>query len=77
MARWGCTGGEAVHGGVAREGSRGWTLRDPEAFSASSSVCQELGVRNLHIHKGPTIWPLDKDTFNIDDVDTAATMFPI
>ena len=23
--------------------------------------CQELGIKNIHVHKGPTIWPLDKD----------------
>jgi predicted TIM-barrel fold metal-dependent hydrolase len=27
-------------------------------------------------HKGPTVWPLDKDAFDIGDVDTAATSFP-
>ena len=56
------------------DGSRGWTLRDPEAFRFLER-CQELGVRNIHLHKGPTIWPLDKDAFNIDDVDTAASTF--
>jgi predicted TIM-barrel fold metal-dependent hydrolase len=33
-------------------------------------------VRNIHIHKGPTIWPLDKDAFDVGDVDHAATSFP-
>ena len=32
-------------------------------------------MRNIHLHKGPTIWPLDKDAFNIDDVDSAASTF--
>ncbi|HEY2600335.1 MAG TPA: amidohydrolase family protein [Thermoleophilaceae bacterium] len=57
------------------DGSRGWTLRDPEAqrFLERS---QELGIRNIHVHKGPTIWPLDKDAFDVADVDYAATSFP-
>ena len=33
-------------------------------------------MRNIHVHKGPTIWPLDKDSFDVGDVDVAATMFP-
>ena len=57
-----------------RQGSRGWTLRDPEAFRYLDK-CQELGIRNIHVHKGPTIWPLDKDAFDVRDVDTAATSF--
>jgi predicted TIM-barrel fold metal-dependent hydrolase len=57
-----------------REGSRGWTLRDPEAFRFLEKS-QELGIKNIHVHKGPTIWPLDKDAFDVKDVDTAATSF--
>ncbi len=37
---------------------------------------QELGIKNIHVHKGPTIWPLDKDAFDVADVDHAATDFP-
>ena len=33
-------------------------------------------MRNIHVHKGPTIWPLDKDAFDVADVDFAATNFP-
>ncbi len=33
-------------------------------------------MRNVHVHKGPTIWPLDKDAFDVSDVDFAATNFP-
>ncbi|MGH3502601.1 MAG: amidohydrolase family protein [Nocardioidaceae bacterium] len=58
-----------------RDGSRGWTLRDPEA-GRFLQRCQELGVKNIHVHKGPTIWPLDKDAFDVRDVDQAATSFP-
>jgi predicted TIM-barrel fold metal-dependent hydrolase len=55
-----------------REGSRGWTLAD-EACKPFFEKCKELGIRNLHVHKGPTIWPLDKDGFDPKDVDVAAT----
>ena len=32
-------------------------------------------MKNIHVHKGPTIWPLDKDSFDVADVDYAATNF--
>jgi predicted TIM-barrel fold metal-dependent hydrolase len=35
-----------------------------------------MGIKNIHVHKGPTIWPLDKDAFDVSDVDHAATDFP-
>ena len=44
--------------------------------ASSSKRTQALGIKNVHLHKGPTIWPLDKDAFNIEDVDHAATDFP-
>jgi predicted TIM-barrel fold metal-dependent hydrolase len=53
-----------------RDGSRGWTLRDADAVPFLER-CQ-----NILIHKGPTIWPLDKDAFDVSDVDHAATSFP-
>jgi predicted TIM-barrel fold metal-dependent hydrolase len=56
-------------------GSRGWTLKDPAAYRYLEKA-QELGIRNVHVHKGPTIWPLDKDAFDVSDVDHAATDFP-
>ena len=56
-------------------GSRGWTLNDPEA-QPFLEKCQELGIKNIHVHKGPTIWPLDKDAFDVSDIDHAATNFP-
>jgi predicted TIM-barrel fold metal-dependent hydrolase len=58
-----------------RGDSRGWKLDQPEAHRYLEK-CQELGVRNIHVHKGPTIWPLDRDAFDVADVDHAATMFP-
>ena len=54
------------------DGSRGWKLNDPEAVPFLD-MCVELGIRNVHVHKGPTIWPLDKDAFDVSDVDHVAT----
>ena len=56
-------------------GSRGWTLKDPEAYRYLEPR-QELGIKNVHVHKGPTIWPLDKDAFDVSDIDHCATDFP-
>ncbi len=55
--------------------SRGWTLKDKAAYTYLAKA-QELGIKNIHVHKGPTIWPLDKDAFDVSDVDHAATDFP-
>ena len=57
------------------KGSRGWTLADPEC-EPFYAKCEELGIKNIHVHKGPTIWPLDKDSFDVKDVDIAATSHP-
>jgi uncharacterized protein len=53
-------------------GSRGWKLTDPEAVPFLD-MCRDLGIKNLHVHKGPTIWPLDKDAFDVSDIDHVAT----
>jgi predicted TIM-barrel fold metal-dependent hydrolase len=77
---------EALHGRHGLQGvklytaewkgsSRGWRLDSPEALRYLEK-CQELGIRNIHVHKGPTIWPLDRDAFDVRDVDGAATAFP-
>ena len=58
-----------------RGGSRGWKLTDPEAYRYLAKS-EELGIKNIHVHKGPTIWPLDKDAFDVADIDHAATDFP-
>ena len=56
-------------------GSRGWSLAD-EQCKPFFEKCKELGIKNIHVHKGPTIWPLDKDAFDFQDVDYAATSNP-
>ncbi|MGH7048613.1 MAG: amidohydrolase family protein [Stellaceae bacterium] len=58
-----------------RNGSRGWRLNDPWAYKYLS-LAQELGVRNIHVHKVPTVYPLSADAFDVHDVDYAATDFP-
>ncbi len=55
-------------------GSRGWKLTDPDAYRFLEKS-EELGIKNIHVHKGPTIWPLNKDAFDAADVDQAATDF--
>lgn len=55
--------------------SKGYKLTDTWAVRYLEKT-QELGIKNVHIHKGPTIWPLNKDAFNVDDVDEAASAFP-
>ena len=74
VERWGCKGVK-LYTAEWRQGSRGWKLTDPEAYKYLEA-CEELGIRNIHVHKGPTIWPLDKDAFDMADVDHAATDFP-
>ena len=58
-----------------RMGSRGWSLKSPWAYK-HFEACMELGIKNIHVHKGPTIYPLDRDAFDVSDVDQVATDFP-
>ena len=51
--------------------SKGWKLNDPAAYKCFE-LCDKLGIRNIHVHKGPTIIPLNKDAFDVHDVDYAA-----
>jgi predicted TIM-barrel fold metal-dependent hydrolase len=55
--------------------SKGYKLTDKWAIRYLEK-CQELGVKNIHVHKGPTILPLNMDAFDVHDVDGAATSFP-
>ena len=59
---------------MARD-SRGYKLSDPWAYTYLQK-CQELGIKNIHVHKGPTIKPLDRDAFDVSDIDHCATDFP-
>lgn len=55
--------------------SKGYSLRD-DTVAPYMEKCRELGIRNIHIHKGPTIHPLNLDAFDVRDVDYVATDFP-
>jgi len=54
--------------------SKGWKLTDPWARRYLDR-CVELGVLNIHVHAGPTIWPLNKDAFDVAPVDEVATAY--
>ena len=54
--------------------SRGYKLTDPWCYRYLETA-RELGITNIHIHKGPTIRPLDRDAFDVADVDHVATDF--
>ncbi|WP_254065690.1 MULTISPECIES: amidohydrolase family protein [unclassified Acidisoma] len=55
--------------------SKGYTLRD-DIVAPYMEKCLKLGIKNVHIHKGPTIHPLNLDAFDVRDVDYVATAFP-
>jgi predicted TIM-barrel fold metal-dependent hydrolase len=55
--------------------SKGYKLSDPWA-QRYLEKCEKLGVKNIHVHKGPTILPLNRDAFDVADIDDAATSFP-
>ncbi len=38
-------------------------------------TAEKLGIKNIHVHKGPTILPLNRDAFDVADVDDAASSF--
>lgn len=54
--------------------SKGWHLTDPWCIRYLE-VARDMGVKNIHIHKGPTILPLNRDSFDVADVDDVATQF--
>lgn len=55
--------------------SRGYSLKDP-FVAPYLEACRRLGIRNIHVHKGPTTHPLDYDAYDVRDVDVVATDFP-
>ena len=55
--------------------SKGWRMDSEESFEFLEK-CAELGIDKINAHKGPTIRPLNKDAFAVDDVDEAASSFP-
>jgi predicted TIM-barrel fold metal-dependent hydrolase len=55
--------------------SKGYKLSDDWA-QRYLEESQKLGIKNIHVHKGPTILPLNRDAFDVADIDEAATNFP-
>jgi uncharacterized protein len=54
--------------------SKGYKLTDDWCLRYLEKA-QELGIKNVHVHKGPTIWPLNRDAFDVADVDDVASQF--
>ena len=54
--------------------SKGYKLTDKDSYKFLEAA-QKLGVKNIHVHKGPTIIPLNKDAFDVGDIDDVATSF--
>ena len=54
--------------------SKGFKLSDPESYRFLEE-CIKLDIKNIHVHKGPTIFPLNRDAFDVADVDDAASHF--
>jgi uncharacterized protein len=73
VERWGCKGVK-LYTAEWKGDSRGWSMKDPWT-ERYLEKCVELGVKNIHVHKGPTIWPLNKDSFDVSDIDHVATAF--
>lgn len=57
-----------------RGNSKGYKLTDPDA-QRFLEECDKLDIRNIHVHKGPTIYPLNKDAFDVQDIDEPASLF--
>ena len=55
--------------------SKGYSLKE-EHVGRYLEKCRQLGIDIIHIHKGPTIHPLNSDAFDVRDVDDVATAFP-
>jgi predicted TIM-barrel fold metal-dependent hydrolase len=71
--RWGIKGVK-LYTAEWKGDSKGWKLTDPESYRYLDK-CAELGILNIHVHKGPTIWPLNRDAFDVADVDEVATAY--
>ncbi len=67
--------GVKVYTAEWRGESKGWRLDSDESFEFLQK-CVDLGIKNVHAHKGPTIRPLNRDAFDVADVDDAASSFP-
>ncbi len=55
--------------------SRGWSANDPAVFPLYEK-CIELGITNMHFHKGPAVEPLALEKFDVRDIDEPSTLYP-
>ena len=55
--------------------SKGYKLTDKESYKFLETA-QKLGIKNLHVHKGPTILPLNRDAFDVADIDEGRDRVP-
>ena len=61
----------SLHGRVEGRIAR-LEARPPRSCEPLLGGVRRAQIKNMHVHKGPTIWPLDKDAFNVADVDKVA-----
>jgi predicted TIM-barrel fold metal-dependent hydrolase len=55
--------------------SRGWSANDPMVFPLYEK-CIELGIANMHFHKGPAVEPLALSRFDVRDIDEPSSLYP-
>jgi hypothetical protein len=55
--------------------SRGWAANDPMVFPCYEKAL-ELGIKNMHFHKGPAVEPLTLAKFDVRDIDEPAWLYP-
>lgn len=55
--------------------SRGWRANDPMVFPLYER-CIELGIKNMHFHKGPAVEPLALEKFDVRDIDEPSSLYP-
>jgi uncharacterized protein len=55
--------------------SRGWKANDPAVFPLYEK-CIELGIKNMHFHKGPAVEPLALERFDVRDIDEPSSLYP-
>ncbi|WP_428390691.1 amidohydrolase family protein [Lichenicoccus sp.] len=54
--------------------SKGYKLSDKASYRYLEAA-EKLGIKNIHVHKGPTILPLNRDAFDVADIDDVASSF--
>src|SRR5260370_18919273 len=54
--------------------SKGYKLTDKESYKFLEEA-QKLGIKNIHVHKSPTIIPLNKTAFNVGDFNESEPSF--